>query len=120
MGTVAQQGRLVHLTGQVAWDADERLIGKGDVAAQTEQAFRNIAALLERVGGRLEDLVSVTTWFVREGDLPAIQNVRARWFNVPHPPVSTSVRVAGLGDPGFLVELTPVAVIPEGRLRIPA
>ena len=36
MGTVAPDGRLVHLTGQVAWDAQERLVGPGDVTAQAE------------------------------------------------------------------------------------
>ncbi len=120
MGTVAGHGRFVHLTGQVAWDADERLVGAGDVAAQTEQTFRNIAALLQQIGGQMNDIVSVTTWFVRDGDLSAIQTVRARWLDFPNPPASTSVRVAGLGDPGFLVELTPVAVIPEDRLLLPA
>ena len=117
MGTVAPEGRLVHLTGQVAWDADERLVGPGDVAAQAERAFDNIAALLAVVGGRLSDIVQLTTYHTAPDQLPAIQAVRAR--RVPHGPASTSVVVAGLGDPGFLVELTPVAVVPADRFRQP-
>ena len=117
MGTVAPDGRLVHLTGQVAWDAQERLVGPGDVTAQAEQAFDNIAALLAVVGGGLADIVQLTTYYTAQAQLPAIQAVRAR--RVPHGPASTSVMVAGLGDPGFLVELTPVAVIPLQRFRRP-
>ena len=117
MGTVAPPGRLVHLTGQVAWDADERIVGPGDATAQAHACFDNIERLLAEVGGTLADVVQLTTWFVREGDLPAIQAVRATRLPGEAPPASTSVRVAALGDPAFLVELTPVAVIPEDRLR---
>ena len=117
MGVATTGGVLVHLTGQVAWDASEALVGPDDVVAQTEQAFRNIDALLREVGGAMRDVVNVTTWFVREGDLPAIQTVRARWLDFAPAPASTSVRVAGLGDPRFLVELTPVAIVPSERFR---
>ena len=69
------------------------------------------------VGGGLADIVQLTTYYTAQAQLPAIQAVRAR--RVPHGPASTSVMVAGLGDPGFLVELTPVAVIPLQRFRRP-
>ncbi len=119
MGVAAGAGRLVHLTGQVAWDADELIVGAGDVAAQAEQCFRNIEAMLAVVGGRLGDLVSVTTYYLRPGDLALIQPVRARFLTGDPLPVSTSVMVAGLGSPEFLVEMTPVAVIPDARFVTP-
>ena len=115
MGVIQPQGVTVHLTGQVAWDAQSRLIGAGDAAAQAVQCLLNIQRLLAEVGGRLDDVVSVTTYFVHLEDLPAIQAVRAEYFGGAAAPVSTSVRVAGLGDPGFLVEMTPIAVVPAQR-----
>lgn len=119
MGVVEPAGATIHLTGQVAWSADETIVGEGDVAAQTRQCFANIQLLLETVGGRLSDIVSVTTYFTDRSQLPAIQSVRAEIFTAGEEPVSTSVMVAGLGHPDFLVELTAIAVVPWDRLRRP-
>ncbi len=115
MGTVQPEGRVIYLTGQVAWDADKNIIGKGDVAEQTRQCFRNIEALLHEVGGTLDDLVSITTYFLDLNDLPKIQSVRNEFLSDRDPPVSTSVKVAGLGHEDFLVELTPIAVVSNNK-----
>lgn len=113
MGIVQTEGRVIHLTGQVAWDADENIVGKGDVAEQTRQCFRNIEGLLREVGGSLDDMVSITTYFLELEDLPKIQSVRNEFLSELNAPVSTSVKVAGLGHKDFLVELTPIAVVPN-------
>lgn len=76
MGVVQPDGVIIHLTGQVAWSADERIVGKGDVEAQTHQIFKNIEKLLVHVGGNLSDIVSVTTYFTDRAQLPIIQMVR--------------------------------------------
>lgn len=39
MGIIQPKGKVIHLTGQVAWDSEENIIGKGDVAEQTRQCF---------------------------------------------------------------------------------
>jgi 2-iminobutanoate/2-iminopropanoate deaminase len=119
MGTVQQDGIVIHLTGQVAWSAKEEVIGKGDVEAQTRQIFDNISKLLRKVGGELSDIVAITTYFTDRAQLPLIQKVRAEYLEAGHEPVSTSVMVAGLGHEDFLVELTPIAVIPERRFKHP-
>ena len=64
---------------------------------------------------RMSDLVSVTTYYTDRQQLPLIQKVRAAYLDFDDPPVSTSVMVAGLGHEDFLVELTPIAVIPASR-----
>lgn len=115
MGTVQPDGIVVHLTGQVSWSADEEIVGKDDVEMQTRQIFDNIAKLLGNVGGELSDIVSITTYFTDRTQLPAIQKVRTEFFESGKEPVSTSVMVAGLGHEDFLVELTPIAVIPIER-----
>ena len=119
MAVVQQSGRIIHFTGQVAWDENECLVGKGDVRLQTRQCFRNIAAVLQAVGGTLEDLVSITTYFTDRAQLPIIQDVRNEFLDPATAPASTSVMVAGLGHEDFLVELTPVAVVPEERFVDP-
>ena len=119
MGVVQHAGHVVRFTGQVAWDEHEHIVGKGDVEAQTRQIFGNIIAVLGAVGGELADLVEITTYFTDRSQLPLIQKVRNEFLGADAAPVSTSVMVAGLGHEDFLVELTPVAVIPEERFVPP-
>ena len=120
MGVAQPDVVVVHVTGQVAWSADEALVGRGDVAAQTRQCFENIRTVLAAVGGTLDDIVSITTYFTDRAQLPLIQAVRGEVLSEDSAPVSTSVMVAGLGHEDFLVELTPIAVIPEERFKPPA
>ena len=112
MGIVQPEGKIIHLTGQVAWDVEENIVGKGDVAEQTRQCFRNIENLLNEVGGKLTDIISITTYFLYLDDLPKIQAVRNEFLLPDDSPVSTSIKVAGLGHEDFLVELTSIAVVP--------
>ncbi|MDH3741641.1 MAG: RidA family protein [Hyphomicrobiales bacterium] len=119
MGVVQHAGHIIHFTGQVAWDEHERIVGKGDVGVQTRQCFRNILTVLEAVGGNIEDIVSIITYFTDRAQLPTIQQVRSEFLDEAAAPVSTSVMVAGLGHEDFLVELTPVAVIPTERFIEP-
>jgi 2-iminobutanoate/2-iminopropanoate deaminase len=119
MGVAQGDGVVVHLTGQVAWSADERIVGKQDVRVQTRQVFVNIQKLLAKVGGDLSDIVSITTYFTDRAQLPLIQEIRSEYFIEGQEPASTSVMVAGLGHVDFLVEMTPIAVIPIERYIAP-
>ncbi|MEM8689405.1 MAG: RidA family protein [Pseudomonadota bacterium] len=119
MAAVQPPGHVAHFTGQVAWDEHETIVGVGDVEAQTRQCFSNIARILAALGGQMDDVVSITTYYTHPDQLPAIQKVRTEVLNSTTAPVSTSVMVAGLGHPEFLVELTPVAVIPQARFIAP-
>jgi|SRR5215472_8570631 len=117
---VEPEGRRVHLTGQVAWDSEGKVVGPGDAEKQTECAINNIRKILHELGGELSDIVSLTMYYVRDADLSAIQKVRSRRFEKATGPASTGVKVAALVDAGLLVELTVIAVIPNQRFRIPS
>ncbi len=119
MGVVQPQGKVIHFTGQVAWDEAEKIVGEGDVAEQTRQCFRNIEKLLAAVGGRMDDLVAVTTYYTDRSQLPLIQQVRNEFLDAENAPTSTSIMVAGLGHEDFLVELAPIAVVPDDRFVAP-
>jgi len=119
MASVQPEGQVVYFTGQVAWDENENIIGIGDIEAQTRCCFENIQKLLAAAGGEMNDIVSVTTYFTDRSQLPAIQKIRNEFLPVISAPVSTSIMVAGLGHKDFLVELTPIAVIPDERFRLP-
>jgi 2-iminobutanoate/2-iminopropanoate deaminase len=119
-GVVQGPGEVVHVTGQVAWDEHSNVVGPGDAEAQMEQSIANVRIILDAVGGRLEDIVSMTIYFLRREDLPAIQRVRSRHFEAATAPASVLIQVPGLIIPELLVELVPIAVVPHERFRRPS
>jgi enamine deaminase RidA (YjgF/YER057c/UK114 family) len=119
-GVVQGPGEVVHITGQVAWDEHSNVVGPGDAEAQMEKAVENVRTILDVVGGRLEDVVSMTIYFLRREDLPTIQRVRARHFEAATAPASVMIQVPGLIIPELLLELVPIAVVPHDRFRPPA
>ena len=114
---VEPDGKRVHLTGQVAWDRKGKVIGRDDAKKQTECAIDNIVKILAELGGMLDDIVSMTMYYVRDQDLSDIQSERIRRFKKPTGPAVTGVKVAALVDPELLVELTAIAVIPDERFQ---
>lgn len=118
-GVIEGEGRVIHITGQVAWDAQQNVVGVGDVREQFEKCIENTSRILAEVGGTLDDVVSLTVYFLNRDDLPAIQEVRAKHFKYGTAPASILVQVPGLVIPEFLVELVPTAVVPHIRFRRP-
>jgi reactive intermediate/imine deaminase len=108
---VTASGPTVHVSGQVALDADGQLIGAGDAEAQMEQVFRNIAAALADAGASLTDVVKLTVFLTDMGDLRTFATVRDRHIDVARPPASSAVQVVALARPELLVEVEAVAVV---------
>ena len=118
-GVVQPEGRVLHITGQVAWDSEGQVVGLGDCEAQMRKSFENVVSILAAVGGRLEDIVSMTIYFIDPADLPAIQKVRAEKLAPEVAPASIIIQTPGLVAPELLVELVPIAVIPAERYHEP-
>ena len=62
--SIARGATLISLAGQVSWDAAAHLVGKGDVAAQAEQAYLNVAQALRALGASTNDITRVTVYVV--------------------------------------------------------
>lgn len=111
-GILAEGKRLLFIAGQTGVDADNNVVGKGDVAAQTEQVLKNMKAVLDEAGASFADVVKITTYITdprfRDGITPA----RNKYFG-ENPPASTLVVVSGLADPDYLVEIEAIAVLPD-------
>ena len=100
--------RLVYVSGQLAMNEQNQLVGKDDVAAQTEQVLKNIQRSLEQLGGSLADVVQVTVFVKDTSGLREIHEVRSRYFSPPYP-TSTLVAVSGFVNPDALIEINAVA-----------
>ena len=108
---VAKAGDTVYIAGQVALDAGGTLVGKGDIEAQTHQVYANLQAILEELGGSLEDIVKLTTYLTERSQLDAFRRVRNRFFGDSFPP-NTLLFISGLAQPDYLVEIEAVAFLP--------
>lgn len=118
-GVVQGPGQVLHITGQVAWDENSQVVGTNDVRQQFEKSIENTERVLNSVGGNLEDIVSMTLYFLNRDDLPIIQEVRAKYFPAATAPASILIQVPGLVIPELLIEIVPIAVIPDERYHLP-
>ena len=111
-------GAVLHIAGTVSQDAQGKPVAVGDVAGQTRQVLVNLRTVLESVGGRLDDIVSITVYVTGLSGLKQIHEVRAEFFSPPYP-ASTLVQVSSLVKPEYLIEISAVASIPKSRVRRP-
>ena len=82
-------GDTIYVSGQVAFGADGEIVGVGDAAAQAEQCFKNLEAVLEAAGASLADVVKLTNFFTSADYFPAYRDVKQRLLP-KDPPASTS------------------------------
>ena len=118
MGVIRGEGQIVYLKGQVALDRDGRVVGKGDMAAQTRKTLENIENVLAAVGGVMGDIFCLTHFVTDIEQFMKTGNVRRAFFGEPFP-VTTTVQVVRLYDPDLLVEITAMAEIPRERFKRP-
>lgn len=104
-------GGLVYTSGQVAWDADGRLVGLGDPAAQTKQVLLNVESVLREGGATLTDVLKCNVYLADMRHFQAMNDVFATFFP-SEPPARTSVQ-APLAEPEMLVEIEAIAWIGE-------
>ena len=106
---LAEGGKTIYIGGQNGILPDGTMAGD-TLAAQTEQALKNMIEILRTVGGSQENVVKQTIYVVKGQDIregyAATQNV---WGNFPT--AISFIFVEGLGVPGALVEIEAIAVV---------
>jgi 2-iminobutanoate/2-iminopropanoate deaminase len=101
-------GQFLYLSGQVAQDPSSGKLVAGGVAEQTEQIFKNAAAILRAAGKDLSHVVKVTVFLTDIGEFAKINEIYGRHFDKPYP-ARTTVAVVAL-PLGAQVELDMIAV----------
>ncbi len=107
------EGRVLFVGGQIGWTAEQVFEAK-DFLGQCEQALKNIRAVVEEAGGKIEDITRMT-WFVTD-KTTYVENQREmgrvyRSVMGYHFPAMTMVVVAGLVEDEALVEIEATAVL---------
>jgi reactive intermediate/imine deaminase len=112
MGVKVPMGDLIFIAGQVPLDGDGQLVGKGDIYAQMRQIFKNIKAVVEKAGAKIENIVKLNVYLTDRAYLQAFREVRREFFNEPYP-AATGVIVQGLALEDWLAEIEGIAVLPK-------
>ena len=114
---IATGSRMVFLSGQVARDIDGNPVGAGDLAAQTEQALRNVNAAITGIGGTFDDIAKVTFFIVdwkpeKMAELGAGIGRAAGALGINPLKAATLIGVVALAEPDLMIEIEAIAVLP--------
>jgi 2-iminobutanoate/2-iminopropanoate deaminase len=103
-------GDLLLVSGQVGIDGDGELVSVDDFEVQANQAFRNLAAVLEAGGSSLDRVAKVTIFLTDMAvNFPKVVELRRRWFTPPYP-ADTIVEVRSLYRPEVMLEIEAIAI----------
>lgn len=105
-----QVGDTIYVAGQVAQDPDGKLVGRGDMTAQTRQVFRNIEAILAVAGATMDDVTKITAYLTDMARYGEYGAVRAEVFPKGEM-ASATVAAPTLVRSDFLVEVEAIAVV---------
>ena len=106
--------RTLHVAGQIAWDADQNLVGQGDFAAQFAQALANVVAVVRAAGGDAQNIARMTVYVTdKQLYLGCLKQIGAAWREHcgKHYPAMALVQVADLLEEGAMVEIEATAAV---------
>ena len=102
--------RLVFCAGQVAADADGKVLPPDDFDAQTRMVMSNLEKALAAGGAKFTDVTKVTIYIVNPHDVAKARGILSNYFGA-NPPASTLCVLRGLANPNFLVEVEAIAAV---------
>jgi reactive intermediate/imine deaminase len=109
---VVRKGSLVTTAGMVSLDAEGKVVGEGDVGAQTRQVMANLEVALQAVGASLKDVVKTTVFLSDMAHYQGMNAVFNEYFQ-ESPPARSTVQT-GLALPSLMVEIEAIAQLDEG------
>lgn len=111
---VSGRARTIYIGGQNAINEEGDLVGIGDLAAQTRQTLKNIAAILASQNATFADVVKLNIYLLHGSDPLIGYNVFQEVAGpLDHPPLITVLFVAGVGRPGCMLEIDGIAVVED-------
>jgi enamine deaminase RidA (YjgF/YER057c/UK114 family) len=118
-GVLSMPGRMLYVAGQVAFDKDARIVSP-DFTTQFLAALDNVVDVVRTAGGGTEHIVKLVAFVTDLDKYRASQQAigdgwRARMGS--YYPAMSLVKVAGLIEPGALVEIEGVAILPMEDAR---
>jgi aminoacrylate peracid reductase len=106
-GVKAKSGHVVYVSGTFATDSAGKVVGAGDVKAQTRCVIETIKRVIEQAGGTLADVTFNTIFISELAYYKEMNEAYAEYFST-NPPARYCIR-ADLVKPEFLVEIASIA-----------
>lgn len=103
-------GNTIEVTGTVAVDANNELVGKNDAYAQTRFIIEKIEAVLKRAGASLSDVVRTRMFVTDISRWEEYGRAHGEFFSSIKP-CTSMIEVKGLIDPEYLIEIEATAVM---------
>ena len=112
---ISARGRIVFTAGVIGWDEEEKLVAD-DLVGQFRQVLANTLAILAEDNAGPEHIVRMT-WYVTDRDdyVANLAGIGAAYRETMgrNYPTMAVVQVAGLVEPGALIEIETTAVVPD-------
>lgn len=105
---------LLFIAGQVAWDAQGKLVGGDSFTAQFDRALENLLEVVRASGGKPEGVVSLTIFVTNKDEYLAQVKAIGECYRTrmgKHFPAMTLVEVKSLLEEGAKVEIQGIAAL---------
>jgi reactive intermediate/imine deaminase len=109
VSSAVKVGKFVFVSGTPGYDKGK--IAVGDFAAQMKQVMENISATLKASGTGMDRIVKTNVLLMRAADFDEMNRIYSSYFSEGKYPARTTVVVASLPHPDFLLEIECEAVL---------
>lgn len=105
-------GNIIEVTGTVAVDENNQLVGKDDAYAQTKFIIGKIEKVLQSAGSSLEDVVRTRMFVTDISRWEEYGKAHGEFFGQVKP-CTSMIEVKGLIAPEYLIEIEATAIVSE-------
>lgn len=108
---IAEGNKTVYLSGQLPWDENFQVVGKGDLVKQTRKVYENIEHILDDIGATWDNVVKTTIYTTKPNESEAIAKTKHEFLNGIASPAETLIGVDSLASPECLIEIEAIVVM---------